>query len=362
MGLLDGLFGSRKRSTTSTSDVNAQTLERTRQSNQLTQSQLTNALQQLLSSQYGTSANTQSESTLSRALSDLLQQQSTQTNPFAAQSGLFGAGFADGTGQITLSPALQALQQELLVKAASTYGYNPADLLQRSQQLRSQFLDQASGSAADAAQERFNILAPVLQDEANKAYLNLEDRLYNQGRLGSTGTLSGQADLEAFQKAREQASRQLLYDAYGQAANDQQRSLQLAAQAGSMYPQEVALYQSLAGQYLQPAIGLDTNALQLAQIFGGFAGQQGTTSQQTTQEQQLQSLLDALTQTSQQTSSTQTSTQNTLSQALERMFGSSFKEAQQHATAKHTKEIPSLFENLTGGFLSGLGSSLGKGL
>lgn len=165
-------------------------------------------------------------------------------------SGLLGGGLNTSQAQNFLSQAASMGQgldlsgaNNLINQAAGQFGNVPG----------------VQGMVND----RLNLLRQQAAPFEERAFDSLQQRLFSQGRLGSTG---GSLDTEAFARGLGQAdlSRQLEAQNLGMAAQDQ-----LFGQAAS----RAGLFGNLAGQSLNAASLGANNNMNLASLFSGLAGQ-----------------------------------------------------------------------------------------
>ena len=214
------------------------------------------------SQQQDATANVLSGST---ALSDTttantgLQSQVGQTGigAFTGQTGLGTSGYDPVTGQFTgqlANPYQQNVNQAL---GASSQGYGA---------LLGQDFNGTMG-------QRYNALEALQEQDRLQAQMAMEDRLYSQGRLGSTGgALQQNALLDAI--AQQQAGN--ANTAFGQAMAQRQQFGDQAMQFGqaALQPQQLSLQQLQAMGALAPQ--LSNNQIQTNNL-SEFTGLQDTT-------------------------------------------------------------------------------------
>lgn len=168
--------------------------------------------------------------------------QQTQFKPFTVTTGLgVTQATPEGGYTQTLSPQQQALQQQLFGGAQGFYG-------------------QAMQDQAARQQDVYNALRAMQTPEEQRQQLSLEERLYNQGRLGvATSQYGGTPEQFALDKARAEAQNQAALMAMQQAQAEQRQQAEL----GQIYQQGgyVPYTQMLAGM---------TPALQGAQLQSGL--------------------------------------------------------------------------------------------
>ena len=201
----------------------------------------------------------------STALSDTttantgLQSQTGQQGigAFTGQTGLGTSGYDPVTGQFTgqlANPYQQNVNQAL---GASSQGYGA---------LSGQDFNGTMG-------QRYNALEALQEQDRLQAQMAMEDRLYSQGRLGSTGgALQQNALLDAI--AQQQAGN--ANTAFGQAMAQRQQFGDQAMQFGqaALQPQQLSLQQLQAMGALAPQ--MSQNQVQTNNL-SNFTGIQDTT-------------------------------------------------------------------------------------
>jgi hypothetical protein len=249
-----------------------------------------------------------------------------QFKPFTVTSGTGATAQTDASGglNLNLTPQEQALQQQLLGvtgQLAGSIGYGRQQTL----------MDLLAGNPQDQQARETDIygrLNAMQAPEQERARLQLEQRLANQGRLGvRTSMFGGTPEALALEKAIAEQQAGTAVDAMGQARAEQaQFSTQRATALDQMLRENLAATQSipnlLQGAYT-PQAGLlnalspsvDLSRIQSALQAGGTEavsnlGIQGLTTQTNLEsfinaqrQQQLQGLFDLL-KTPQQAAST----------------------------------------------------------
>lgn len=186
-------------------------------------------------------------------------EEKTKFQPFTVTTGTGGmfevAGGADGgvTTRLNLSPAEQALQQQLLQQSTDFYGLSAVPIEEREQVLFERMLEAQEG--------------PRERDR-----LALEQRLASQGRLGvRTSQFGGTPEQLAAAKAIEEANLNTFLAATGQAQKEQMMQAQLGA--GMLSSSYIPQAQLLSG--ITPGLNVAEKARQ-QQLFS--AGQYGETT------------------------------------------------------------------------------------
>lgn len=181
---------------------------------------------------------------------------------FTGQTGLGASGYDPITGQFTgqlAQPYQQNVNQAL---AASNQGYGA---------LSGQDFNGTMG-------QRYNALEALQEQDRLQAQMNMEDRLYGQGRLGSTGgALQQNALLDAI--AQQQAGN--ANTAFGQAMAQRQQFGDQAMQFGqaALQPQQMSIQQLQAMGALAPQVSQNQVA---TNNLSEFSGLQDTTGFQDT--------------------------------------------------------------------------------
>jgi len=167
---------------------------------------------------------------------------------FTGQTGLGTSGFDPVTGQFNsqLDPSIQqGLVNPAMQAAGGAYG-----------QLNNFNFNDTMG-------QRYNALEALQEQDRQQARMNLEDRLFSQGRLGSTGgALSQNALLDAIMQQQSGNAN----TAFGQAMAQRQQFGDQATQFGqnALAPQQMSLQQLSAMGALAPQVSnnqISTNNL-----------------------------------------------------------------------------------------------------
>jgi hypothetical protein len=197
--------------------------------------------------------------------------------------GLINPNAGGGKGKFGLDmaiadPTLRAIQQgglfgaEMFQNEALTSA-NAA----RAGELGLDFLNQLGATdPMDIAQNQFNLLNPILQQQQEDEFLAQEQRLFAQGRLGGAGRHSGSAQQQALFDAQLDAERKLMFDSLGQGLATQAH---LAAMGGTLSQLDPAIrgaFMGLSQAGLQNSLAIENAMLQQAQVAGGLAGATNT--------------------------------------------------------------------------------------
>ncbi len=188
-----------------------------------------------------------------------------------SKGGSGGSGGQMGLDMAITDPRLLAISQGGLQGAEQFLGNaltNP--LADEASLIASRFMNELGAtSPMDVALQQFGLLNPILQEEQERDALNLENRLFAQGRLGSTG---GSQDFNALMDAQTDAERKLLFDSLGQGMATQAQNASLAATMAQLDPTLRQAQLGLAGGMLNIPLGIQSAMLQQAQVAGGLAG------------------------------------------------------------------------------------------
>jgi len=142
-----------------------------------------------------------------------------------------------------------------------------------------QFMNQVgSTNPMDIAQSQFDLLNPILQQQQQEDFLGQEARLRSQGRLGSTGSLSGQSQQNALFDSQNDAERKLLFDSLGQGLAIQAQNASLGSMFSQLDPSIRGQFQGLGTNFLNIPLTLQDAMLRQAQVGGGLAGATNTGS------------------------------------------------------------------------------------
>jgi len=259
LGLLDFAFGD---DPDNPSDINRDTELTARGVTSSIGEQTTNSSQEAIGQSNALTGST-SLSDTATANTGLQTQTGTQgVGAFTGQTGLGGSGYDPITGQFTgqlAQPYQQNVNQAL---AASTQGYGA---------LTGQDFNGTMG-------QRYNALEALQEQDRLQAQMNMEDRLYSQGRLGSTGgALQQNALLDAI--AQQQMGN--ANSAFGQAMAQRQQFGDQAMQFGqaALQPQQLSIQQLQAMGALAPQVSQNQVA---TNNLSEFTGVQDTTGFQDT--------------------------------------------------------------------------------
>lgn len=172
--------------------------------------------------------------------------------------------------------------QELFGSARKTLGAAPMGLEEQAMassqafDLGQQFMSQAGQTSEEREQEIFNRIRARQLPEEERQRLALEERLYNQGRLGvQTEMFGGTGEQLALAKAQEEARNTAALQAMQQSMAEQ-------AQQAALGSQFTGLGSGLATQRQALEAARQAQGLQAAQLgLGMFAGRQGLRQAQT---------------------------------------------------------------------------------
>lgn len=226
------------------------------------------------------------------------QESETGTGAFTGTTGLGTAAYDPATGAFSTALADPYQQQVDQALAASTGAYGAL-----------------SGMDFDTTMaQRYNALEALQEQDRLQAQLDMESRLYSQGRLGSTG---GALQQNSLMDAIAQQQAQNANTAFTQAMGYQDQNAQLAqqfAQAG-LAPQSMAINQATAFGALAPQISSSTSNQTMTNqdIINAITTAQNEGRQVT--QQDIQNATDARVNSSQTTGSNATTgtTANTTS-------------------------------------------------
>lgn len=177
----------------------------------------------------------------------LAKTQGSYTPDFQFNSGLFNTGLRK-TGQETntvdgvktrtfsgadinqsLSPELQALNDASLAGSGLFLNRAQGDtgIAGQAEGLSADFLAQLGiTDPMQIAQSQFDLINPMLQENQERDRLSQENRLFAQGRLGSTG---GANDVNALFDSQADAERKLLFDSLNQGLASQSHLFNLGS-------------------------------------------------------------------------------------------------------------------------------------
>ena len=126
------------------------------------------------------------------------------------------------------------------------------------------------------AQDQFNLLNPILQDQQNQDFLGQEQRLFAQGRLGGAGELSGQSQQNALFDSFADQERKLLFDSLDQGLQAQQQQFNLGTGLTNLGGAQRSNDFNLGQGFLQIPLALQQAMMNQQQIAAGIAGGGGS--------------------------------------------------------------------------------------
>tara|TARA_R110000796_G_scaffold241534_1_gene363163 strand:+ start:545 stop:1234 length:690 start_codon:yes stop_codon:yes gene_type:complete len=186
---------------------------------------------------------------------------STSTDPFKTSSGLGTSKFDGANTTLTLSDPFKDAQDQFLGQSMGSlgqlgaFGNNP---FQASQPYDLQGF----------TQNQFNLLEGLQQPSRDQATLDLEERLFSQGRLGSTGGTGQQNSLQD-QFSLQQA--QNMQSAFGQGLQGQQQQFGQDLEVGKQRLNQQKLLASLGTGLFGSALAPEQALLNQFQTGGAFA-------------------------------------------------------------------------------------------
>ena len=124
------------------------------------------------------------------------------------------------------------------------------------------------------AQMQFDQFNPILQDQNNQDFLDMENRLFAQGRLDQNGVGGGNGQMNALFDAQQDGQRKLLFDSFGQGLAAQNQQFNLGSSLAQLDPQLRGLFQSLGTQGMNNVLSIDQQGLNRYSAFAG--GSQGS--------------------------------------------------------------------------------------
>ncbi len=119
------------------------------------------------------------------------------------------------------------------------------------------------------AQMQFDQFNPILQDQFDEDRLNMEERLFSQGRLGST---RGANDFNALLDSQEDSRRKLLFDSFGQGLAAQNQQFNMAQGLLALDPTLRGLFQGLGNNSLRSALDVQNAGLNQLAVGAGLTG------------------------------------------------------------------------------------------
>ena len=186
---------------------------------------------------------------------------STSVNPFNSTTGLGSANFTgDGNINTSLDPRFLGIQNQFLGGSSGAlgqlgaFGNNP---FQASQPFDLQ----------GTTQNQFNLLEGLQQPSRDQATLDLEERLFAQGRLGSTGGTGQQSSLQD-QFRLQQA--QNMQSAFGQGLQGQQQQFGQDLQSSQQRNAQQQLLGSLGSGLFSSALAPEELLLKQLQVGQGL--------------------------------------------------------------------------------------------
>jgi len=142
---------------------------------------------------------------------------------------------------------------------------------------RSMGLDFLGGVGAfdpnEIAQMQFDLLDPILAEGREDEFLSMEDRLFQQGRLGSTG---GANDMNAMFDAQQDTQRKLLSDSFGMGLQAQNQQYNIGQGLLTLDPTLRGLFQNLGGNALTGGLNIQTSANDVFSAAAGAGGGSGS--------------------------------------------------------------------------------------
>lgn len=185
--------------------------------------------------------------------------------PFTVSGPTGGVNASASGTQFALNPTGQALQDELEASALSRFANTPANYMElgsaREQALGvgQQFTAQAGNYGlpmADREQEVYDRIRATQLGEEERQRLALEERLFNQGRMGvQTSMFGGTPEQFAMSKAQAEAQNQASLMAIQQAQAEQQQQAALGAQFTTLGSGLTAQQQALESGQQQMGLG-----------------------------------------------------------------------------------------------------------
>ena len=196
-----------------------------------------------------------------------------QTDPFSVSGGLFDTTFDKGKNlNISASGGLQDLQAQGIQNAGlfNQQALASPNALLAGQQ-GGQFLGGLQQDPFAVQQQLFDQQNQLLLPQQEQARLAQESRLFSQGRLGSVGSLSGQAEIESLGRTQNAQTQGLFNQSFGQAQQQQLQQANIGAQLSQLDPQIRGLFGNLGQQSLGNVLGIEQQGLNTAQVGGQLA-------------------------------------------------------------------------------------------
>ena len=188
---------------------------------------------------------------------------SQSVDPFNTNSGLGSTSFDGANSTTTLDPRFLQAQNNFLGQSGSNlgqlgaFGNNP---FQQSQPFDLQ----------QTTQEQYNLLEGLQANARNEAVMGQEERLFNQGRLGSTG---GIAEQRGLQDSIGQQQTQNMQSAFGQGLGAQQQQFMQDVGVNQQQNNQQQLLASLSQGLFNSAMAPEQMLLNQMQVGGAFAPQ-----------------------------------------------------------------------------------------
>lgn len=121
----------------------------------------------------------------------------------------------------------------------------------------------------DIMNQQFDLLSPQLLRQQEQDFLNLEGRLFSQGRLGSTG---GSLDLGTLFQEQEDARRRLMAESLGLGLQSQAQQFNIGSGLLQLDPALRSAFSALSLGSLEGGLAIQDTATSL---FGAIAAAQG---------------------------------------------------------------------------------------
>ena len=201
--------------------------------------------------------------------------QQTTANPFKVTDGMFNTKYgADGKLQVGMDDRFEDIEKHA--------GNGADDWIQDARNNQNadmasaqglQFL-QGIGSAdpQQIANQQFNQLNPLLQQQQEQDFLNMESRLFSQGQLGSGGFSAGQNQLGGLFDSQEDSTRKLMYDSLGLGLQTQAHMANMGNSLSMLDPAIRGAHTQNAQGLLNMPLAMQTGLMNQASVMGGLAG------------------------------------------------------------------------------------------
>jgi hypothetical protein len=195
----------------------------------------------------------------------------SRTKDFTTEGGLFNTQLAGGELTMGQTEQLAGIQGQNLTNAGAFGQQQMNDpLAQQFTQASGQFLGQAQADPFAAQQQLFNQQNQMLMPLQEQQRMAQESRLFAQGRLGSSGTLSGSAEQEALMRAQAQQTQGLFASSFNDAQAQQAQLGSMANMFGQAGIQRQGAIGAMSGEQLRQAMLIESAAQQQAKISGGI--------------------------------------------------------------------------------------------